>query len=266
MEAPRFRAVPQAFFALIFPDECRLCGTPLKEISRSPVCPDCLREPAPLDAEYFCVNCRTPYRNAHPLDEEGRCGLCRLGVNGYDAAYSYGAYEDKLRELLHLFKYRGIFTLARPLAELMLRAFPRDERFDLIVPMPMHWLRRWRRGFNQSALLSKVIGRHLGIPVVGAVRRQRSTPPQAGLSNSQRRQNVSGAFSAAREGKLEGKRILLVDDVLTTGATASACSRVLKGAGVDYVAVLALARTDRRYQAEMPRERANSESFAVGAT
>ncbi len=191
--------------------------------------------------------------------------MCRLGVNGYDAAYSYGAYEGKLRELIHLLKYRGIFTLAKPLAELTLRAYPRDERFDLIVPMPMHWLRQWRRGFNQSALLSKVIGRRLGIPVAAAVRRRRPTPPQAGLSNSQRRKNVSGAFSPARGNRLDGKRVLLVDDVLTTGATASACSRVLKQAGAGYVAVLALARTDRRYQAEMPRESTGIESFAVGA-
>jgi ComF family protein len=187
-------------------------------------------------------------------------------VNGYDAAYSYGAYEGKLRELIHLFKYRGIFTLARPLAELTLRAFPREERFDLVVPMPMHWLRRWRRGFNQSALLSRLIGRQLGIPVVGAVRRQRPTPPQAGLSNSQRRENVSGAFSPARGKRLDGKRVLLVDDVFTTGATASACSRVLKRAGADYVAVLALARTDRRYQAELPGESKKNEAFAVGVT
>lgn len=206
-----------------------------------------------------------PFRNAKPLDEEGRCSLCRLGVNGFDAAYSYGAYEDRLRELVHLFKYRGIFTLARPLAELTMQAYPRDERFDAVVPMPMHWLRRWRRGFNQADLLSRAIGRRLNLPVVRAVRRRRSTPPQAGLSNSQRRQNVSGAFQPARGKRLDGKRVLLIDDVLTTGATASSCARTLKRAGAQYVAVLALARTDRRYQAEFPGETAPDKEIAVGA-
>jgi ComF family protein len=170
-----------------------------------------------------------------------------------------------LRELVHLLKYGRVSTLANPLGEMLLEAYPRDQQIDVIVPMPMHWTRRWKRGFNQASLLAKVVGRRTGIPVSAAVRRKRSAPPQAGLSSSERRKNVSGGFSPAPGSSLRGKRVLLVDDVLTTGATASACAKTLKRAGAAHVSVLALARTDRRYQAEFPRELQESQTIAVGA-
>jgi ComF family protein len=236
-------------FELVFPDDCRICGQPLKGVSRVPVCAACLAAPGPLEAEHFCVSCRTPFMNAFPLDGEGRCGLCRSGMRGFDAAYAFGAYEGTLRELIHLFKYKRIRTLARPLAEHLLSACPREQRFDAIVPMPLHWFRRWQRGFNQAGLLARLVSRRCGIPVVKAVRRTRATPPQAGLTSARRRTNVRGAFSPARAASLRGMRLLLVDDVMTTGATAGACARALKDAGASYVAVLALARADRRFGA-----------------
>ncbi|HZT30953.1 MAG TPA: ComF family protein [Bryobacteraceae bacterium] len=226
-----------------------MCHGPLREFSRVPVCRDCLHEPAPLAAEYFCVSCRTPFLNRFPLDAEGRCALCRSGLWGFDAAWCYGAYEGKLRELIHLFKYGRIRTLARPLGDLLSNALPRDQRFDLVVPVPLHWRRRWRRGFNQSELLAREIARRCGLPVRRLVRRRRSTRTQAGLSNSARRENVAGAFSMYRAAGSQGRRILLVDDVMTTGATAGACAMVLKRAGARYVGLLTLARVDRRFRA-----------------
>ena len=234
--------------SLVFPDECRLCGQPLhEEFSRIPLCQTCLKDPEPLAADYFCASCRTPFANSFPLDEEGICPLCRLGHRGFDAAYCFGAYEGTLRGMIHLFKYNGIRTLAKPLGRYLALALPREERFDAVAPMPLHWLRRWRRGFNQSALLAREIARRGGIPVVKAVRRRRSTFSQAGLSNAKRRANVAGAFSVKPGRPLSGLRVLLVDDVMTTGATASACALALKRAGASYVALLAVARTDRRY-------------------
>jgi len=241
--------LPSAVFSLLFPDDCRLCGEPLREISRVSVCSRCLNLPEPLSADYFCASCRTPFLNASPLDENGLCALCRNGLRGFDAAYSYGGYEGALRELIHLFKYNGVYSLAKPLGKHLAAALPRDERFDAVVPMPLHWLRRWRRGFNQSELLAREIGRRLGVPVVCAVRRKRSTESQAGLSNAKRRVNVAGAFEPKRGRPLEGKRVLLIDDVMTTGATAAACAAAAKLAGARYVALLALARTDRRSSA-----------------
>jgi ComF family protein len=178
--------------------------------------------------------------------------LCRLGLQGFDAAYSYGSYEGTLRKLVHLFKYSGMRPLAGPFGKLLTRALPRDQQFDLIVPMPLHWFKRWRRGFNQADLLAREIGRKWQVPVREVVRRRKATSPQAGLTNAKRRANVAGAFRVPRGRRLDGLRVLLVDDVLTTGATASACARALKRAGAAHVSLLALARTDRRAAIEIP--------------
>jgi ComF family protein len=188
-----------------------------------------------------------PFRNSSPLDEQGRCTLCRAGMSGFDAAYSFGSFEDGLRELVHLFKYGRVEALARPLGRYLRQTLPRDERFDFIVPMPLHWTRAWRRGFNQAALLAAEVSRGTGIPVLRQVRRAHRTAPQAGLTRAGRRSNVRGAFTPARNAlPLEGKRILLIDDVMTTGATAAACARAIKKTGASFVALLTVARADRR--------------------
>jgi ComF family protein len=210
-----------------------------------PVCETCLRAPAPFEAEYFCLSCRTPFLNSFPLDSEGRCMLCRGGRRGFDEAFCFGAYGGTLRELIHLFKYQRMRGLAEPLGALLANALPRDKRYDAVTAVPLHWRRRWQRGFNQADLLGKVIARRRGIRRMKLLGRGWATRAQAGLSNSQRRENVSGAFRARRN--VAGLRILLIDDVMTTGATASACARALKRAGAKSVSVLALARVDRRF-------------------
>jgi competence protein ComFC len=215
------------------------------------VCPECLRQLEPLSAEFFCVSCRTPFQNAFPLDEHGMCALCRNGLRGFDAAYSFGAYEGTLRELIHIYKYGGVETLSRPLGDLLSRALPRDERFDLVTAVPLHWQRRWQRGFNQAALLARNIGRRSGVPFAATLRRVRSTRAQAGLSNTERRRNMVAAFACRRgwrHGALSGRRVLLIDDVMTTGSTAAACAYALKAAGAARVALLTVARVDRRME------------------
>lgn len=219
-------------------------------MSRIPVCSVCVHKPAAIPAEYFCADCKTPFLNRFPLDEQGRCTLCRLGLTGFDTVYTFGSYQDTLRELIHLFKYRQMRPLARPLGALVARAIPREHRFDLIIPMPLHWKKRWSRGYNQSELLAQEVARRWGVPVANIVRRVKATAPQAGLSNSKRRLNVRGAFAIRKGANLKGLRVLLIDDVLTTGATASACAKVLKRAGASHVAVAAVARTDRRMDLE----------------
>ena len=169
--------------------------------------------PEPLHADYACVSCRTPFLNRFPLDDQGRCPLCRSGLRGFDAAYCYGSYDGLLREWIHLYKYARIKTLARPLGRLLAAAVPDEDKFDAIVPVPLHWLRRWHRGFNQSEILARGLGQQLGVPLVFALRRARSTQVQAGLSNTARRQNVAQAFRSRRGHSVAGKRILLVDDV-----------------------------------------------------
>ena len=211
------------------------------------MCPACLRAPAPLDAEFFCVSCRTPFRNRFPLDEEGRCALCRGGLRGFDAAYSFGFYDGVLRQLIHLYKFRKVRTLVGPLGDLLLRALPRDEAFDCVTPVPLHWRRRWQRGFNQADLLARRVAAHSGIPRTRLLRRLRSTASQASLSNTSRRRNVAAAFACRRPDRAAGRKILLIDDVMTTGSTAAACALALKRAGAARVSLLTLARADRRF-------------------
>lgn len=178
--------------------------------------------------------------------------MCRHGLTGFDTVYTFGSYEDTLRALIHLFKYGQVRPLAKPLGALLARAIPREHRFDVIVPMPLHWKKRWSRGYNQSKLLAKEVARRWGVPVSQVVRRVKATAPQAGLSNSKRRLNMSGAFAMRKGASVKGLRVLLIDDVLTTGATASACAKVLKRAGASHVAVAAVARTDRRVAISEP--------------
>jgi ComF family protein len=132
------------------------------------------------------------------------------------------------------------------LCDLLSAALPRDERIDAIAPVPLHWWRKWRRGFNQSELLAHALSKRTGAPVIAALRRTRATAAQAGLSNTARRRNVTGAFSSRTSLSLNGKHVLLIDDVMTTGATASACAIALKKAGAVRVALLTVARVDRR--------------------
>ena len=246
MPHPDWRKVPHALFSILFPDECRICGEALRGYTRVPVCARCLKSPAALEAEYFCSQCKTPFQNHFPLDLEGRCALCRSVLRGFDAAYCFGFYEGPLRELIHLLKYDGMKPLARPLGELLSRALPLDEQFDAIVPAPLHWRRRFERGFNQSWLLARELARRRGLPVVNALRRVRATRSQTGLSNARRRENVGGAFRRRRGRPVNGLRLLLVDDVMTTGATAAACAMALRRAGAVEVRVAVWARTPRR--------------------
>lgn len=232
-------------------------------MSLAPVCPDCLAPPPVFTAEYFCELCRTPFLNASPLDERGFCALCRSGVTAFQAAYSYGAYEGRLRTLIHLFKYRGMKSLAAPMSAWMARALPRDTVFDAIVPMPLHWWRFLRRGFNQSARLAAGVSRITGLPVVRALARVRATAPQASFTHARRRANVRGAFRVRLPDFVAGRRLVLVDDVLTTGATVNEAAAVLRRAGAASVAVLTLARVDRRPSGQV-FELSTAESLSRG--
>ena len=212
------------------------------------MCSDCLNTPEPLLAEYFCQSCHAPFNNRFPLDESGVCPLCAAGMRGFDRAYSFGFYEGSLRKLIHLFKYSGMKPLGKRLAGLLCRALPDEANatFDAVVPMPLHWRRRWRRGFNQSEILARQVAKSRRVPMLDVVKRVRATAVQAGLTNSNRRKNVAGAFRVSSRTRVAGKRILLIDDVMTTGATAAACANALKRSGASSVTLLTLARVDRR--------------------
>jgi ComF family protein len=246
--ASSLQAIPHGIFSLFFPDQCRICDTPLTGYTRVPVCRDCLSAPEPLEADYFCASCNAPFQNSFPLDADGVCALCRSGLHGFDRASSFGFYEGPLRSLIHLFKYSGMRPLAERLSGLLDRALPVDDRYDVVVPVPLHWRRRWRRGFNQAELLARHVAKRRRIPAVNALRRGKATADQAGLTSAGRRRNIVGAFQARKGVDIRAKRVLLIDDVFTTGATASACAVALKKAGADTVTLLTVARADRRFR------------------
>lgn len=227
------------------------------------MCAPCLAGPEPLSGGFFCASCRIPFLNRFPLDENGQCALCRLGARAYEHAYCFGSYEGTLRELIHLFKFSGMRPLVRPLGAFLFRALPVDAEFDLVTPVPLHWRRLWSRGFNQSALLAGYLAKRRSLPVVNALRRGKNTATQTGLTSAQRRKNLSGAVALRKRarGRIRDKRVLLVDDVLTTGATGNACAAVLKRGGARSVTLVTLARTDRRFQA-LPQQAGN---LALGA-
>ncbi len=128
----------------------------------------------------------------------------------------------------------------------MNRALPVDSQFDLVVPVPLHWRKSLERGFNQSELLARELARRRNLPLAKALRRKRAGSVQASLSLAERRRNVAGVFEVRSKRDIQNKRILLIDDVMTTGATASACATVLKRAGAKSVTLLTVARVDRR--------------------
>ncbi len=189
--------------------------------------------------------------------------MCRLGARGFDAAYSSGEYDGPLRKLIHLFKYHGVYSLERTLVDRLSDALPRDQHFDLLAPIPMHWWRRLLRGCNHAESLARALSKRTGIAFANPVHRKKFTPAQATVSRAARRRNVQGVFAVRAEHDVKGKRILLVDDVLTTGATAGACAAALKKAGAAHVAVITIARVDRRAWVEAFR---NERSRAATAS
>jgi ComF family protein len=198
-----------------------------------------------LQAEFFCRACRTPFTDDYPLDEYDLCTVCREGLANFDSAYSFGSYEGPLQQLIHLFKYAKIESLAGPLSRLLIQALPLNVNFDLVMAMPMHWRKKWERGFNQAELLAGPVARRYGLHLATNLRRVRYTKSQAGLTEAERRDNLRGSLRVYRPEQVAGKRILIIDDVFTTGATLRAAAAILKSAGAAHVSALTLARVDR---------------------
>ena len=168
----------------------------------------------------------------YPLDEHDLCTVCREGLANFDAAYSFGSYEGSLQQLIHLFKYAKVESLARAVRPFCCRRFRLDANFDLVMAMPMHWRKRWERGFNQAELLGRTSGAALWIAAWPAnYERTRYTKSQAGLTETERRDKLARLVQVQRPSEVAGKRILLIDDVFTTGSTLRAAAEVLKAAG-----------------------------------
>ena len=208
------------------------------------MCPDCLQAPQPYRG-VECVRCGLFLQGPAALHGTLDCGLCRRGTFVFEQARSFAPYEGILQALIQRLKYDGYRPLAKPLGRFLAEAVRRldAQPFDLTVPVPLHRRRQRQRGFNQAALLAAQVAPLLGTPPGNKdCVRVRDTPPQTGLRAAARRKNVAGAFHVPEPQRIEGRRVLLIDDVLTTGATANSCAQALLDAGAQGVWVATLAR------------------------
>jgi len=227
----------EALALTFLPATCAICRAALPwGGSRAGICAGCW-ETLPLHRGPHCPVCGDP-----EAATGGPCLACRTDPPPWRAAATLGPYEGTLRDLVLLFKNRGRDELAAPLARLLART-ARDAGWEspaAVVPVPMTWLRRIRRGYDQAGLLGRRVARELGVPFSHALRRRAGGAPQVGRSRSERLRLTASAFAARRP---VAGRVVLVDDVITTGATAAGCARALARAGADEIYVLAIART-----------------------
>jgi ComF family protein len=209
------------------------------------VCAGCWGRVNPYEGVH-CAVCGYPLPALQPETILVLCGACRRQWYAFDFARTWGLFEDPLKEIIHQFKYNHRRGLASPLACRLADLYEsRIATYDVegVVPVPLHRKRETERGYNQSAELARHFCRQTGLPLwENGLSRMRPTLVQAGLSRRERRNNVRGAFVVPDRERFAGAKILLVDDVFTTGATLDECAAVLKKAGASRVAVLTLAR------------------------
>jgi ComF family protein len=229
---------------LVFPAVCPVCATRSDDPVHRPFCGPCWAA-LPVGLGPGCSVCGEPFAG---LAGALPCDACRRTPPPYAFARAVAQYRDGMREAIHAMKYRGRPVLATPLGRLLAEAGTRalpipSGDWDGLVPVPLHPARLAERGFNQAELLAAPCAARWRLPVLGrALVRARPTLPQTDLDAAARRANVRDAFRVLHPSEVRGRRILLVDDVLTTGATAGAAARALRAAGATAVGVLTLAR------------------------
>lgn len=231
---------------VIFPPRCITCSAMLQEHGPHPFCPQCaagiryIRSP-------LCPRCGIPF--TAPGEEDHLCGECLVTRRPFAIARAVGLYEETLLTAIHLFKYRGRIGIGKSLGDIMADfagGIWDMKVFDLIMPVPLHRKRLQERGFNQAVILARKIAKRFSLPLdFLTLRRKVFTAPQVGLGHEERSANVRGAFTLWKPERVAGKRVLLVDDVYTTGSTLAECAGTLLDAGADSVAVLTLARAFR---------------------
>ncbi|OEU79721.1 MAG: hypothetical protein BA872_05565 [Desulfobacterales bacterium C00003060] len=248
----------RTFLNIIFPPRCLICSAyyDFRQVSNGKRTSDSLSD---FTIQYFCETCRKDIiRTASPfctkcgfpfVSREGEnhtCSECLLEKRYFRMARSFGVYQGALMEAIHHLKYKKKTSLCRPLSGLARETFFQFwdmSTIDLLVPVPLHVKRLRERGFNQAHLLIRRWAKQEGITLdCLTLSRNRHTKPQTTLSRAERRKNIKGAFSLRHSEKIKGQKILLVDDVYTTGATVNECARVLKKGGAEFVDILTLAR------------------------
>jgi competence protein ComFC len=232
-----------ALLGLLYPEVCQLCGENRGTPAEGFVCRQCAEKVRWIEPP-FCARCGLPYEGQ--IGGAFQCGNCRELDLAFDWARAAVFTREPVLEVIHRYKYQRALWFEPFLAGLLIaRAGPelRPEDWDCIVPVPLYPTREREREFNQAERLARRLESMVGIPVeTNILRRLRPTVTQTQLSREERQENVRKAFGLRNRQDLSGKRFLLLDDVMTTGATTSACARVLKQAGGARVCVWTVAR------------------------
>jgi ComF family protein len=247
----------QSFLDAIFPRKCLICSAfedslrsgdevafdALAPITAPCFCACCRKDLRPI-ASPFCSKCGRPFVSREGDDHV--CWECLVEPRHFRKARAFGVYDGALMEAIHRLKYGRHTSLSRPLGALVgdtLFRFWDVNSVDLLVPVPLHLKRLRHRGFNQAYLLIQRWAKQDGIPFDGlTLLRNRWTEPQTALSRKERKKNIKDAFLIKYRERIKGKKIVLVDDVYTTGSTVNECAQVLMRAGAEIVDVLTLAR------------------------
>lgn len=233
--------------ALLFPEACVLCDQWVVNSDLSPLCCHCLSSLKPVGSP-ICEVCGIPV----PGDVLGHfpiCSSCRAGNAEFDRARAWGLYEGSLRRVIREFKFQGRRRLVVPLVGLLRQTLGSFEpTFEYIIPVPSHRARIRARGFDQIRVLTKKLSLDTGVAIFDGLTRIRNTKPQFGLPLRERSRNVKRAFRLKNPGVLKDRKVLILDDIITTGATVQEISRMLNSeAKPAWIGVLTVARAARRY-------------------
>jgi ComF family protein len=232
----------KAWLDLIFPRACAGCHGRVGD-ARGHLCWDCQAQ-LPFVRQPYCLHCGDPVEGR--VDEAFTCHWCDDLQPAFDYARSVVRYRGPVQRMIQDFKYHAAHWLAPDLVRLLLAGLQTAPEFgalDTLCCVPLHRVRQRTRGYNQAALLARGLARELNKPFLrNAMLRWHQTGTQTHLTARERVANVRGAFTVARPSTVQGRAVLLVDDVMTTGATVSECARMLKAAGATRVCVLTVAR------------------------
>lgn len=240
--APGPRGVARGLLHVLLPARCLGCGEPLAASTHLGLCICCRGKLAPA-GRTVCAVCAGPL-DAFDPPPGYRCGACREQPPAFDRLLALWTYRPPLDAVVQGLKFRRLDYLGKHLADALAEGLGEKlDGFDGVVPVPLHWRRRLVRGYNQAERIARPLAGRLGLPLLPALRRSRSTPPQTSLGKSGRLTNLRRAFRVPRAGRVQGLRLLLVDDVATTGATLDAASAALRQAGAAGVTAVVAART-----------------------
>lgn len=257
---PLLQELADSLFAVVFPTQCFICGGEVASARGLRVCRACWSQVESWEG-ISCERCGLPVVSEHAVDAAHvLCGACRASEPSFDLARTFGIFRGNLRLLILQLKFRRQERLGKRLGGMLVQAWTKlgllaEGETPVIVPVPLFHARERERGFNQSRLLADGLRHRLGtLPGGRKVKvdtrllvRTRATLPQTGLKVQSRKENVRGAFEVAKPDLVQGRQVVLVDDVMTTGATLSACAAVLKKRGAASVYALALARATPQF-------------------